>query len=207
MDKTENNSLLWLVKLGFRDYIWNVIENNKSLIHALLWENIAYSYKKTLLIDDEDLYLFLSEQIVKRFIVITTPIEYMFLSFKSFIYNCIKSYVIEKGHNPCDYKCDSINDDNNPITLISNDNIEMSLIENETSNIIMDALNLLDNLEREFIDLRYGFKGEVNNIAQIHSIWNARGIQISIEELERMDKIVLEKLRQNPKILEMKQTA
>lgn len=207
MDKTENNSLLWLVKLGFRDYIWNVIENNKSLIRYLFLDNMKYSYKNSTLIEYEDLYQFLSEQLSKRFIVITTPIEYMFLSFKSFIYNCIKGYVIEKGHNPCDYRCNSMNDDNHPIVLISEDNLETNLIESETSNIIMDALDLLDNLEREFINLRYGFNSEVNNLFQIQSIWNAEGIQVSIEELERMDKIVLEKLRENPKILEMRQTA
>lgn len=207
MDKTENTSLLWLVKLGFRDYIWNIIENNKNLIHVLLRENMMYSYKDSTLIDYEDLYLFLSEQLLKSFITMTVPVEYLFSSFKAFINSCIKGYVIEKGHNPCDYRCHSIDGENNSFVLVSKDDIETGLIESEVSNIIMDVLDLLDNLEREFINLRYGFTGEVNNLVQIQSIWNAEGIQVSIEELERMEKIVLGKLRKNPKILEIRQTA
>jgi len=207
MDRSENTSLLWLVKLGFKDYILNVMESNKGIIHVIANQKMHLLYKRCLEIDEEDLRAFLMEQLVKRFIVITVPIEYLFMSFKAFISKCTETYLRNMNHYSIGDRKYNLDDEKDSwIQPMSEDDTENDFLENETASIIMDALDTLDHLEKEFIDLRYGFSGDENNLTQIHAIWNAKGIIISMDELERLDKTVLEKLRKNPKILEIKQS-
>ena len=206
IDKEENASLLWLIKLGYKDYISNLMEKNKYLIHYIIQDKKQILCKNYVSIDEEDIYSFLSEQLLRRFVLLTVPIEYFFASFKAFISSCIEKYLLRVIQQSMNRQSNSIDDFNRSyIVFASEENVENSFIETENTNLIMDALDTLNDREREFINLRYGFGGYSNNLTQIKAIWDSKGIFVSMEELEQMESNILEKLRQNPKILEIRQ--
>jgi len=82
--------------------------------------------------------------------------------------------------------------------LISNKNTENDYIRDETILIVRDSLKILDNLERQVIELRYGFKGERLSQEKTGKILNYSQKYISKIEAKARTKLAkyLEKLGQ-----------
>lgn len=203
-DMSSDNYLLWLFKLGFRDYISDVIEKNKKLINLWIYRSIISVFHEMTNINYEDIYSFLNELLISKHIGITVSINNLFFSFRSFIQSCIKRCLLEIKHKNSQFKnMESLDDEDFYIQLSSGDNMEDNYIETEEAYIINDAINSLDKLEQEFIDLKYGFSGKQHSLIEIKKIWESKGIFISLEELQQIDIDVLSKLRNNPNILNL----
>lgn len=198
----DDNQLLWLFKLGFRDYIVDVVERNRRLINMWIYKCRLTTFMGTCNLDFDDIYSFLIELLLTRHIALTVTIDNLFASFKAFIQSCIKRYFLEMRGKSKQFKnLSSLDDEDFYCQLSSDDDIEGAYINSERTAILVDAIKGLDSFEREFIDLRYGFTGSQHSLQEIKRVLEARGDFVSFEELERMDSDILDKLRENPNIL------
>lgn len=199
-----NNYLLWLFKLGFKDYISDVVERNKRLINMDIYRCKLTIFNESLNLNFEDIYSFLNELLITKHIAITVPIDRLFASFRLFIQGCIKRYFLEMRKKLNQFKeMKSLDDEYFYTQLSSNDDIEEDYIKSEENTVLINAINELNDFEREFIDLRYGFSENQHSLQEIKKILEFKGIFVSSEELGRMDIAVLNKLRNNPNILKL----
>lgn len=187
--------LLWKFKLGYRDSIFSVLENQKRLVYFFIYQQITeiFGYRRDL--KAEDIYNFLVDLLMRRFIIITCPIDKLYASLKSFIKSSIRRYLLELRRTEIKYN-DVERDFIEP--FISNVNIEDDYIENEEKEIINNAIDRLSDLESEFIDLRYGFTGRVHNLYEIKKIFEEKNIDKTVEELEIMQEDILNRLKESP---------
>lgn len=205
LDESNINYLLWLFKLGVKSYISDIIENNKKLINGWIYKFAVIIFNGSMnAVNYEDIYSFLSGILIQKHIIITSSIDNLFLSFCAFVKSCIKRYLLETRAKNIEFQnFDSLDDENFYIQIPSSDNLEDDYIASEEIDVINNAIDELDDLEREFIDLRYGFSGNQHNLYEIKRIWESKEIYTSIEELEKMEMNILEKLRNNPDILKL----
>ena len=55
-DISNDNYSLWLFKLGFRDFIYDVIEKNKKLINLWIYKSILSVFNEVVNINYDDIY-------------------------------------------------------------------------------------------------------------------------------------------------------
>jgi len=73
--------------------------------------------------------------------------------------------------------------------LVDNQNIEEELIEKEHNIFIRNALNILNDFERDVIELYFGFNGEPLSQPQIADIYGYSKANISRKKVDALNKI------------------
>lgn len=171
-DISNDNYSLWLFKLGFRDFIYDVIEKNKKLINLWIYKSILSVFNEVVNISYDDIYSFLCELLITKHIAITVSIDNLFFSFRAFVQSCIERYLLEIKHKSDQFKnIESLDDESFYIQLSSNENIEDDYLNKEETTAVNDAINNFDKLDREFIYLRYGFTDKQYSLSEIKKIW------------------------------------
>lgn len=208
IDFTLNNTeiddiyLLWLFKLGFKDYIADVIERNKRLINQWIYKGMLIVFNEANPKDFEDVQSILYELLIAKHISISVSIDYLFISFKAFVQSCIKRIFLDmRSKRNAFVVIDNLDNEDFHIQISSTDNVEDGYINNEDDAIINNAIRELDQIEQDFIDLRYGFSSHQHSLQEIKKLFASKGIFMSLIELEQMDKDILNKLKNNPNIL------
>lgn len=198
-EQLTDNEALWLFKLGYKSYIYEVIKKNKKRIN-----NYIFKYKRktglNIYTDFDDIYSFLTMLLITKHISITVSKDYLMNSFMSFVSNSIERYFLTLRRKSIEYSLDYDNGYNRIKNLNNNEN---NYLKKEEREILLNAINELNEIEKEFVLLRYGFINYPHNIEQIKNILNKKGIYITENELIKMDKDIINKLKENPKILSL----
>ena len=200
----DDNYSLWLFKLGFKEYVNNVVENNKKLINHFIYMYTLQIFGKQICINYDEIYSYLMELLLTRHIVFTVERQYLYNSFKKFCESCIKRYLYDLRRKLSIEKNDSIDDEEFFVQIPSNVNLEEEYINLEDKSLLYNAIDSLSEIEKEFINLRYGFTTKQHNLIEISNIFSLKGIDLDMSDLEALDKSVLDKLRENPKILNLR---
>lgn len=140
-DESDNNYLLWMFKLGFKNYEAILVQKNKGLIYLLIQEFTYKILDNNININIEEIFSFLNELLLKKHIAITVSKDYLFYSFKSFITSCIKIYLFQIRKDD-KYKYVPFND-NIDSTFIFESKIEDEYILLDQSQILMNEISKL----------------------------------------------------------------
>ena len=196
----EDSEYLWLYKLGNKEYIYNVIKNNKRKINKIIYKQMYLKLNNNINIDSEEIYSNLIELLLKKHIIFTSKKEYLINSFMSFVKSFLNRYFLELSHSILTVTLDDVK-----YKIIStNEKLENSIIDNDVRNIVVEQISNLADIEQEFINLRYGFIDKVYNLFEIKQIFDEKNITFTIEELQQLESDILRKLGENPKILSLK---
>lgn len=199
-ENLEDSEYLWLYKLGNREYIYNVIKNNKRKIDQIIYKQMYLNFKRKINIDKEEIYSNLIELLLKKHIIFTSKKEYLINSFMSFIKSIINRYFLELSHSILTVTLD----DTKYKTISTNEKLENNVIDNDVRNIVVEQISNLSDIEQEFVNLRYGFIDKVYNLYEIKQIFLEKNMTSTIEELQQLESDILRKLGENPKILSLK---
>lgn len=202
-EQLDDNELIWLFKIGYKDSIKQVLDRNKKYINNYIFKFKREILEKNIYVDFNDIYSFLSELLITKHISITAPKDKLINSFMSFISNCIERYFFTLKKVPFEYSLDYEDSSINRKTS-HNFNVENYHERKEEKKIILSAIDDLSEIEKEFVLLRYGFINYPHTISSIKNILNFKGIEITENELSEIEKNTLNKLKENSKILSLR---
>ena len=193
-----NNDLIWLLKLGYKNYAFDLIEKNKKLINIMINKSSYRILSEPVKIDYEEIYNYLNNVLLKKYVTFTVSKENSNQSFNKFCSSCIEKYILQ-------YKREKLSniiyDEDIYFELKSTENIEENYLDGETKKIVYSLIDELTDIEKEFVYLRYGFYNYPHNLNEINEIFESNNIKIDINHLEQK---ILDKLRKNSKVLTLK---
>lgn len=192
------NYLLWMHKLGYREYSSVIIEKNKKIIDKKIYKYSMLILGNKINEDYSVIYNYLNDLIIKKHILFTTKKEGFAYSFYKFCDSCIKRYMLEYRRK---FKSLVSLDDINYYINPAKNSVEDDYISNEEKILINDIINSLTQVEKEFVYLRYGFIDYPHNLNEIEKIFNDKNIDVDVNKL---DKDILKKLKKNKKVLSLK---